>query len=257
MNQGSEKEDRLLEALLRDKLDICRSRDVMTHTAFLDSRQCALALSFCRSLGALPLLWGGYGDAERRAAIFLPEYLTEDEVKGDEGPLSLLRVSVPKGSPKLSHRDYLGSLMALGIDRGVTGDIIVREDGCDIVVMKDMADFIASEYSKAGRASLSCDIRPLSSLELAEAKTEEIRDSVASVRLDAVCSAAFRLSRGRAQEAIRMGLVAVNGLQCVKPDYQPREGDRISMRGRGKAVLSRVGGVSRKGRLYIEIKKYV
>ena len=257
MNQSSEKEDRMLEAVLSDKLQASGNKDILTHTGFLDSRQCALAVQYCRHLGASPLLWGGFDDAERRIAVFLPDYLDEDYAKGDEGPLALLDVTVPKGSPRLSHRDYLGSLMALGIERDVTGDIIVREDGCHIIVLKDMAEYIASEYSKAGRASLTCSVRPLSSLKPSEVRTEDIRDSVASVRLDAVCASAFRLSRGKAQEAIRQGLVSVNGLQCLKPDYQPDEGERITMRGKGKAVLFSVGGTSRKGRFYIEIKRYI
>ncbi|MBR0139076.1 MAG: RNA-binding protein [Firmicutes bacterium] len=253
---GENKDDRLLLAQLEDKIAEC-SNGIFAHTAFLDSRQCALAASHCRSLGSFPLLWGGYDDAERRTAMFLPDYMSEEEAKSDEGPLALLRVSVPKGSPALTHRDYLGSLMSLGIKREVAGDIIVREGGCDIIILKEMGSYLLQEYSRAGRASLSPGLAPLSSLVLSEQRTEEITDSVASVRLDAVCASAFRLSRGKAQEAVHKGLVSVNGLQCLKPDYQPAEGDRIVLRGKGKAVLSSVGGTSRKGRLYIVIKKYI
>lgn len=257
MNPNTDKEDRLLLAAAEDKLQSCYNSNIMTHTGFLDSRQCLLVRDMSRAMGQEAFLFGGYDDAERRIAIFLPEYLTEEDMKGEDSPLAVLQVSVPRGSKPLTHRDYLGSLLGLGIKREITGDILVHENGAHIVILKEMGDFLLSSYAQAGRASLSTSLAPLSVLESVEVKTEEIRDSVASVRLDAVASTAFKLSRGKAQEAIHAGLVAVNGLQCLKPDFVPKEGDRISLRGKGKAILSEIGGTSRKGRLYIVIKRFL
>ena len=129
------REDQLLSAILRDKFRQCEKRSCHTWSGFLTPAEAAEAESVCRSLGADFVLEGGYEDAERRICVFRPkEFWDEPE------PLKVLRISVLKGSPALSHRDYLGSLLGLGIERSVVGDILVREDGADAVVLSDMAD---------------------------------------------------------------------------------------------------------------------
>ncbi len=103
-------------------------------------------------------LYGGYDDAERCIAVCLPDYMhaePESEEQHLEELLSVIRVSTPKGGRKLTHRDYLGSVLSLGITRDVIGDILVREDGADIVVIAEIADFIDINYDKAGRTNLS------------------------------------------------------------------------------------------------------
>ena len=84
--------------------------------------------------------------------------------------------------------------------------------------------------------------------------TKEIRDTVASLRLDSLCASAFRMARGKAQDAIKAGLVSVNGRQCLKPDTELSEGDRISCRGKGRAVLADVGGRTRKDRITVVLR---
>ena len=105
--------------------------------------------------------YGGYEDAERVIAVFFPEGFMagEDALEHfknipEESPLTVIRAELKKGTPPLSHRDYLGALMGLGIRREMTGDIIVRPDGADIIVMKEIAEFLLLHYMKAGRANL-------------------------------------------------------------------------------------------------------
>lgn len=90
-----------------------------------------------------------------------------------------------------------------------------------------------------------------------EERVEYIRDSVSSLRLDSIVSSAFRLSRGRAAEAIKHGIVSVDHAECVKPDASVKEGSSIVLKGKGKAVLEETGGESKKGRIRIVIKKYI
>ena len=251
-------EDKILIAQTEDKIRTCSEQYVMTHTAFLDMRQATLAEKAAFSAGARRLLFGGYPDAERRVMIFLPDYMSKDDaLDPDNCPLSLLKVSVPKGSKPLTHRDYLGSLMNLGIKREVLGDIIVRSGGADIVILKEMEDYLMSSWARAGRNNLSVSAAALTELDLGELRTEEIRDTVASLRLDAVISSVFRLSRGKAQEAVRQGLIYVNGIQCLKPDAEVEAGDKLVLRGKGKAVLREAGGLSRKGRIGIRAERYL
>ena len=235
-------------------------------TDFLTPAEAAEAEDVCRGLCAgTDVEWsleGGYGDAERRICVLRPKDPWEGgaDAAGDmsgggpSGPICVLRISIPKGSPGLTHRDYLGSLLGLGIERHVTGDILVREDGADAVVLSDMAEYIAQNLTSVGRANVSCEVLDISRLIVGQQLTKEIRDTVASLRLDNVCASAFRTARGKAQDAIKAGLVSVNGRQCLKPDTELSEGDRISCRGKGRAVIAEVGGRTRKDRITITLK---
>ena len=198
-----------------------------------------------------------YEDAERRVLVFLPDYLEKTDIPGQFQPLSALRVSLPRGAQKLSHRDYLGALLGLGVERSVIGDILVRDDGADIFVLADMADFFVRNFDKAGRMNLQTAEINIDSVRPAYVNVTEVSDTVASLRLDNLVSSAFRLSRGGAQEAVRQGLVSVNGRQCLKPDLTVDEGDRIVLRGKGKVVLKEIGGRSRKDRIIVTLEKYM
>ena len=223
--------------------------------------------------------YGGYSDAERRLLVFLPEYTEIEEVIPVSGadavqqnglaaedtalvvpedcPLAVLKVRTSKGSRKLTHRDYLGSLLSLGIKREMTGDIIVYENGADIIILKEIADFLLMNYEKAGRTSLNLEIADISKLDVGNINIEEKSDTVASLRLDGLVSSVFGLSRGKAQEAIKAGLVFVNSAAAMKPDMQLEEGDKLVLRGRGKAVLREIAGRTRKDRIYIKFDKYI
>ena len=257
------RDDELLLAEIEDKKRQSADRCMLTHSGFLDMRQKTLVY---KTFGCM--FWGGYEDAERCVALFLPEYMAAGPGAGgmqadgpglgaEDDPLQILRVAAPKGSRALTHRDYLGSLLVLGIDRSVTGDILVHERGADIVVLKSMGEYLRSNYEKAGRASLSCELLPCSAIAAGEVRTALKRDTVASLRLDSLVSSAFDMARGKAQEAIRAGLVFADGLQATKPDEQLDEGCKLVLRGKGKAVLKEAGGRTRKDRIGVVWEKYL
>lgn len=260
------KEDRILSAILRDKFRLCEKRCSPEWTDFLTPAEAAEAEDVCRRLCAGTdvqfSLEGGWEDAERRICVFRPsEYWGDGAASSDDQdsasavdlPICVLRVSIPKGSPALTHRDYLGSLLGLGIERHVTGDIFVRDDGADCVVLSDMADYMAQNLVSVGRASVSCEVLDISQLIAGQQPAKEIRDTVASLRLDSICASAFRTARGKAQDAIKAGLVSINGKQCLKPDTELKEGDRVSCRGKGRAILAEIGGRTRKDRISIKL----
>ena len=198
-----DKDDKFLLSLTEDKLRQCRSRNVPTHTPFLDMRQQTLVASHLR------------------VCAFLPDYMTAD----DFDDLRFLRVQTSAALPKpLTHRDYLGALMGLGIKRETVGDILVRPDGADLIVLPEVAGFILSDFKGAGRASFDCTEIAPDKLRLPQVTTEVFRDTVPSLRLDCLVSSAFRLSRTAAAEAIERGAVFVNGMQCLKTDGKVREG---------------------------------
>ena len=270
------KEDRLLIAQLEDRQRQAADRYMIVASDFLDPHQRKLAERFMRSgheaggrhggqADVRAVFYGGYDDAERCMMVFLPDYAATPDynVEADlRELLRIIRVRAPKAGRKLTHRDYLGSLLALGIDREVTGDILVRDEtsalgpGADIIVEAEIADFIKLNYDKAGRASLAVEVLPISELHIEPACLEAHHDTVASLRLDSVVASAFRLSRAKAGEAIRRGLVSVNSAEALKVDAEVEEGDRIVLRGQGKVILAEIGGTTRKDRIRITINAY-
>ena len=248
-----EKEDLFLLSHIEDQHRRCEDRNVPVYTGFLDLRQQSLAVNHCKSIHAQPHLIGGYEDAERRVCAFLPDYLDETSFDG----IACIRVQTAASLQKpLTHRDYLGSLMGMGVKRETIGDILVRDDGADILVLREMQTFLCTNFQKAGHMRLEARMIELSDLAVPIAKTIIIRDTVPSLRLDCVIASAFRLSRGGAGEYIDAGRVFVNGAQILKRDYKTAEGDKLTIRGKGKAVLKSIGGLSKKERIFIELELY-
>ena len=266
--------DELLIARLEDKIDQAADKYMLTAGDFLDMHQRKIAEDYCKSrkLPVRYIFYGGYEDAERCMPVFLPDYI-ETPVVGEAGAagqvpeeiadlLRVVRVTAPKGGRVLTHRDYLGSLLALGLDREVTGDILVRGPdektggGADIIVEEGVAEFIELNYGKAGRTNLTVEILPIEALDTGLVNIVEKRDTVASLRLDNVVSSAFAVSRSKAAEAIRRGIVSVNSVECLKVDQMIEEGDRVTLRGKGKIALAEVGGRSRKDRIIVTFNLY-
>lgn len=264
-SKNMEKEDRILLAGIEDRMRRSEERYMLTSTAFLDLRQRSLAETFLKGFGGVNFcFYGGYEDAERTVCVFFPEGFMEGKSPEEhfaaipeEDPLAAVRAIRKKGAPPLSHRDYLGALMGLGIRRESVGDILVREDGADIILLKEIADFVLMNYSKAGRTPLELSGIPVSGLIFRAGERREVTESVASLRLDNLVSAAFSVSRSRAAEAAAEGLIFIDGISVKKPDRIIREGEKIVFRGRGKAVFLGVKGKSSKGRLIVAIEKYI
>ena len=262
-----------MEGRIRDLARSAYMNDYITYTDFLSISEQAAFHTVLRKLGvpdnvdrvegAQYLLYGGFDEAERQSVIFLPSWLDAASCKAQEAEdpqvVACLKVSpaAAKYAEVLTHRDYLGALMNLGITRGQIGDILIdREDSSAYVfVFKNMVDFICSELARVRHTTVvpievspsSCTVRP----------EFEIRDgSVASPRLDAVLSFVCRLARGKAQELIEREAVTVDGQIALSGAHELKEGARVSVRGFGKFVFTGTLGTTKKGRSYIEVKVY-
>ena len=215
-------------------------------------------------------LFGGYPEAERRQVLFLPDYtglapqaqdadlLEYFRENPDECPIALLDVRVASAArEKLTHRDYLGALMGEGIRREKVGDIIVTERGAQILAMKEMCVYLAQNFRHVGR--FEADVKILSIFELSyrESQTNCLHFTVSSPRIDNIVAAAYGLSRRLATEAILAGRVFVNGVETTKPDMSLKGGEKIVLRGKGKAIYHGINGTSKKGKLYISVDKYM
>ncbi|MBO6054752.1 MAG: RNA-binding protein [Oscillospiraceae bacterium] len=243
-------EDRLLLSHTLDLLEQGARKGRMTSTDFLSPAEQALIR---QQLSVLhPVFYGGHPDTERRICLYLPDYLSEEDLSSIS-PITAFRAEF---SPRetLSHRDFLGALMGCGIERSCIGDLFVREGFCDFFLTKAISPYVRQNLLSAGRIPVSVSEIPIPEVVVPEKKSRTVQDTVASLRLDSICSTAFRMSREKASTAIRAGKVSVNSLPCEKPDRLIREGDAVSLRGSGKAVLEQVGGNTRKGRISITIQ---
>lgn len=250
--------DEIITARIDDKIAQCRDGFYVTSTGLLDTHEQALALAASRrAAGVRTFMYGGYNDAERRMLVCVPKDIPLSDEEAVDGLLRVLRISLPAISRELSHRDYLGSLLGLGIERRLTGDILVRQDGADVFIVPGIEEFLLKELHRVGSVEVKTSAFPVSEAIIPEVRTELIRDSVSSLRLDSLVSSAFRISRGKAAEAVRKGLVSVDHAECLKPDAAVQEGSSIVLKGKGKAVLYETGGESKKGRTRIVIKKYI
>lgn len=248
-------EDRMLLAKLWDKVVGGINRNIPAHTCFLSPRE----LEMCRFLfGEEPGLhaFGGFVDAERKMLCYLPEYLDESNLMDEDSPVVCLRATFYEGDTP-THRDFLGSLMGSGIAREAVGDICVSKGQCDFFVTEEIAPYLLQNFSNAGRTKFQLAKIPLTEASIPQPEVKLIKDTLASLRLDGVVSSGFRISRGLAVQAINTGKVAIDGLPCEKPDKAVAEGSKISLRGSGKIKLEKVNGQTKKGRISVEIHRYV
>ena len=248
-------EDRVLLAKLWDKINAGLRRDIPANTCFLSPREQEMARYL---FGDQPGLhaFGGYADAERKMLVYLPEYLDEDSLYGEDAPLACLRASFFEGD-SLSHRDFLGALMGAGIARETVGDICVGKGSCDFFVTAEIAPYILRNFTSAGRTKLHMESIPLRDASIPEPEIKEIRDTLTSLRLDSVISSGFRIGRSLAAQYVSAGKAAIDGLPCEKPDKTVSEGCRISVRGLGKIKLAAVNGKTKKDRISVTIHRYV
>ncbi|MCL2153494.1 MAG: YlmH/Sll1252 family protein [Oscillospiraceae bacterium] len=195
---------------------------------------------------------GGYKNAERVRAVFLnPEW--GEYVR--ENLITALRIEY-RPQDTLGHRDILGALMALGIERDTVGDIISEENRATLICLTEMSEFITENLVKAGRVGVTISAINLDELQAKQDELSIKTDTVASLRLDAVISASFGLSRAKTAELIEAGRVSLDHMPCMQSSKELSEGALVSVRGLGRAKLLEIGGVSRKGRIFVRIGIY-
>lgn len=248
-------EDKVLLAKLWDKINAGFRRDIPANTCFLSPREQEMARYL---FGEQPELYtfGGYGDAERKMLVYLPDYLEEESLYEEDSPLICLRATFFEGD-SLSHRDFLGALMGAGIARETVGDICVGKGSCDFFVTAEIAPYIIQNFTSAGRTKLHMEQIPLKDAQIPEPEVKEIKDTLASLRLDSVISSGFRIGRSLAAQYVSAGKAAIDGLPCEKPDKSVPEGCRISVRGLGKIKLVSINGRTKKDRISVTIHRYM
>ncbi len=248
-------EDRLLLAKLWDKINAGMRKNIPANTCFLSPRELEMAKYLFGEPEGL-YSFGGYPDAERKMLVFLPDYLEESSLYDEDSPLVCLRCSFFQGDSP-SHRDFLGALMGSGIGRETVGDILVDKGSCDFFVTAEIAPYIQQNFTSAGRTHLHIQPIPIGEASIPAPEVKEIKDTLASLRLDSVISSGFRIGRSLAAQYVSAGKAAIDGLPCEKPDKAVSEGMKISVRGLGKIKLEKVNGKTKKDRISVVIHRYV
>lgn len=254
----------ILLSRVNDKISEADKNTMITHTSFLSVDELNDVILNKKRIesGIRCFYYGGIAEAERKAVFFVPECFDIKDISlffsqfKEENPLTAVKVTKDRFS-ELSHRDYLGALMGLGIKREQIGDIITVDDGAFVICFKNIAGFICENLSKGGRATLKCVTTSIDNIVLPEEKIEIRFHSVASLRLDNIISAGFSVPRSQCEEYINKGMIFVNSVRAIKCDTQIKLNDKIVLRGKGKIVLSEIIGENKKGRVHINIRHYI
>lgn len=250
-------DDRLFVSKILDKAQKAQEWGKVIHSDFADPYQQNLIGKLLTGRHETSYtLYGGYEGAERAVVILHPDFILPEDDELYCQFFKLLYIH-SKTREVLSHRDYLGSLMGLGIKREKIGDIIVHDVCCNVIVLSEVAEYVSYNLTNVGNARVSVEIKEIDEICVPEFKQKDVKATVASMRLDCISSAGFGISRGKAAELIRSERLNLNWETVDSPTKQVKEGDTISIRGKGRIVLEKITGNTRKGRIGIVLKKLV
>ena len=249
-----EKDDFFLKRI-RELANLSYQRDIVTFSDFLNLNEQNMVSSLKRQFPQIVMeIFGGYENAERQMVAFHPDALAFTW----EYPIDCLKIE-PKAikfSQSLTHRDYLGALLNLGIERSVIGDIVVQEKAAWFFCQNKMTDFFLDNLCRVRHTNILIT-KVDDPDKLPCPKLEAINGTCASVRLDSLISLAFKASRSSMVSYIEGGQVFVNGKLITSNGYEPKEGDIISVRGKGRFIFDGMSHQTKKGRCGVRILRYI
>jgi RNA-binding protein YlmH len=235
---------------LLDKSEIVLKKHQILESDFLDPLEREMAKTILSAIDGVGLLeTGGPEGTERKCLVLFPDYLDPSDI---DSSIKYLRIECDVEG--LSHRDFLGSLVNLGIKREKLGDILIMKDYAMLSLKAEIADFISMNLEKVGNRKVVCSIIDENEFILPDQEYLEVSCFVSSERLDVLMSAAFKLSRSVSLAMINSGDVKVNWQQTTKAGFELKPGDMISVKKFGRAIYFSKQGHSKKGRISIIIK---
>ena len=240
---------------IRELANLSYQRDIVTFSDFLNLNEQNMVSSLKQQFPQVVMeTFGGYENAERQMVAFHPDALAFTW----KYPIDCLKIE-PKAikfSEELGHRDYLGSLLNLGVDRSVIGDIVVQEKAAWFFCQSKMTDFFLKNLCRVRHTNILIT-KVADPDEFPRPNLEPVNGTCASVRLDALIALAFRASRSSMVSYIESGQVFVNGKLITSNGYEPKEGDIVSVRGKGRFIFDGVSHQTKKGRCGVRILLYV
>ena len=253
LNVAETDEDKILVSRIVDVLVATEEKNIIRNSQFLNGHEINLAKKVASAFNVAYDFYGGYSEAERCMLVSYPDYLYPE---AEDIPIKVIWAQT-KNKSRLSHRDYMGAVLNLGIKREKIGDIVVCDDCGYIFCTEDIADYIVSQIEKIGNCGVVLSVSDFDNITVPPKKFKEISDSVSSIRLDALVSAGTGISRSEALALIVRGGVSVNWEVKEKPDFKPREGDMLSVHGFGRILFHKIGGTSKKGRIFVTLRRFI
>ena len=248
------------ESLLKNKIMDAANRsfrqNVYTYTNFLDINEQSVFIQMQSNLNFVAFKLYGGSDACERQMVQFGSYETLGYE--EDFPITLIKISplIEKYAESLSHRDYLGALMNLGIKREMLGDITIKGKDAYVYCVSHIADFITDNLSTIKHTHIQCSIVDTSNIDCSPV-LEDIEVLSASKRIDAAVASLTKLSRSQAVELFRARKIFINSRQMENNSYQLKINDVLVIRGTGKFIYQGCGKETKKGRVYLSFKKYV
>ena len=264
--------EKILSGHIKDLARRAYENNFITHTNFLSASELAQIDMICKRdgyytgdkeiQGAKYCLYGGVDDPDRMVMAFLPEYLDEQGFLLQEKEASdilkciCIRPANARFADELTHRDFLGSIMNLQIERDRIGDIRTDHAKAYVMVTSDVAELLCSELVRIKHTTVRCQVVPVNDCDI-EPAFKEITGTVASERLDAILAFVYKLSRNESSRLVEEGAVAVDGHIAISGGYDLKVGARVSVWGYGKFIYDGVKNTTKKGRSLVAVRVYV
>lgn len=259
LSKYKKEDEKLVLSKIMDKINFCETRNKIQVTDFFDLGQKQLVYNFLNSQKFKNyMFYGGFEEAERVIAVFYPEKLEEliQNIDFNEY-IKAIRITLPnENKGKYIHQNYLGALMKLGLNREKIGDILVDENGADVIIKEDILKFLVINLPELTRFQKSKieEIR-LEELRKAIIKKEKIMITVSSMRVDNIVAELAKCSRNKANELLEQERVFVNYEVIIKATKQIKEDDKITIRGKGRFKINKKVGSTKKDRIILEVEK--
>lgn len=249
------KEELMLQKRLIELSKLAYQRGIVTYSDFLNLNELNILHTMPKNeLYTSYKLFGGYDFSERQMVAFLPDALCYEYFY----PISVLKISPlqKKFAESLSHRDYLGAILNLGIERSKIGDILVQDNSAILFIHQSLETFVQEELRRIKHTSVMAEPENFAEISY-KPKTEEKKGTVSSLRLDSLMALAFSSSRTKLVSYIENGKVFVNGKLITSNGYQIKEEDIISVRGLGRFQFKETLSQTKKGRYFVTIDMYI
>ena len=261
LSDYKKQEDKILLAQILDKIEFSKQREKLEYTDFLDMYQVSLVKNFMKKIDFENyILYGGFENSERNVLIIYPDKYNLNMIEKNYSKIiKVIRITLnDEEKGKYSHRNYLGGIVKLGMKREKVGDILVSDDGADILVKEETAETLKQELGTLTRfENARIEIVELENVREQEIKLEELSIIVPSLRLDNFVSDLAKTSRSKAAQIIDSERVFINGQNETKASKQIKLGDVITIRGKGRFVVKEFSGTTRSGRTVVKVEKYV
>lgn len=261
LQEYKNQEEKLLVAKILDRLEFLKTRNKIETTDFLNLHEQDLVQKLLKKIKFENYyFFGGNGEIERKVAIFYPEKLNKQMTqKNHKNIMTIIKIELPKElEDEYDHKTYLGAIMKLGVEREKIGDIITNNMGADIIVKNEILKFLMQNLKFLTRfEAASITEKSIEELEGNVPQKLEMTAIIASLRLDNIVSVLAKTSRSKAVDILNQERVFVNFKQETKSSKQIKQGDIITIRGKGRFEFKEISGNTKKGRYVIKIEKYI